>query len=328
MKKLVLLFSLTIASLTLAQGNKIKFTADITNRNGDVLTIRNDDAIIKEMKGDAKGHFEGSFEAKEGIYILSDGVEYAQLYLKGGDDLKMKMDAKKFDETISFSGKGAEENNFLAKRTLVDQGFNYDSLLALEETAFNKAIATKFGQDLAAVQGSKLNLKFIALQKKILEEQEKFIKQYYTEKKSIQKLNNTKSVSFDYQNHAGKRTKLEDFKGKYVYIDVWATWCGPCRAEIPALKKIEEKYRNKNIVFVSISVDDAKDFEKWKAFVTEKQLGGPQLFSDQMHDNFMKTYSVTGIPRFILIDPAGKIVNSDADRPSDYKLQEVLDKLL
>ena len=47
-------------------------------------------------------------------------------------------------------------------------------------------------------------------------------------------------------------TKLEDLRGKYVYIDVWATWCGPCRGEIPYLQKVEEKYKGKNIEFVSI----------------------------------------------------------------------------
>jgi thiol-disulfide isomerase/thioredoxin len=295
MKKLLLLFSLTIASLGVAQGTKIKFTADITNRNGDVLTILNNETVVKEMKGDAKGHFEGSFEVKEGMYILSDGVEYAQLYLKGGDDLKMKMDAKKFDETITFSGKGAEENNFLAGRTLHEEGFNYNALLGMDETGFDQAVANKFAKDLVVIESSKLNPNFKTLQKKGIEEQTKQMKQYYLEKISKQKLNNTISVSFDYQNHSGKRTKLEDFRGKYVYIDVWATWCGPCRAEIPALKKIDQKYHNKNIVFVSISIDDTKDFEKWKTFVTEKQLSGVQLFADKSwEDNFMKTYGVSG----------------------------------
>jgi thiol-disulfide isomerase/thioredoxin len=142
-------------------------------------------------------------------------------------------------------------------------------------------------------------------------------------------LNNTISAPFDYENHKGGTTKLEDLKGKYVYIDVWATWCGPCRAEIPSLKKVEEKYHGKNIAFVSISVDVDKDHEKWKNFVTEKQLGGIQLFADKnWNSDFMKSYGINSIPRFILIDPNGKIVKSDAARPSDPQLQKQLDALL
>ena len=61
-----------------------------------------------------------------------------------------------------------------------------------------------------------------------------------------------------FENYAGETSSLEDFKGRYVYIDVWATWCGPCKKEIPYLKAIEEKFHNRNIEFVSISVDEGK----------------------------------------------------------------------
>jgi thiol-disulfide isomerase/thioredoxin len=155
------------------------------------------------------------------------------------------------------------------------------------------------------------------------------LKQYYNQKIAANKMNNTPSTSFDYENHKGGKTKLEDLRGKYVYIDVWATWCGPCRQEIPFLKKVEEKYHGKNIEFVSISVDVLKDHEKWKTFVSEKELGGIQLFADKdWSSEFMKSYGINSIPRFILIDPKGNIVKSDAERPSSPKLQEELDKLL
>nr|WP_320120420.1 TlpA disulfide reductase family protein [uncultured Marinifilum sp.] len=127
----------------------------------------------------------------------------------------------------------------------------------------------------------------------------------------------------DYENCAGGTSSLDDFKGKYVYIDVWATWCGPCRGEIPHLQKVEHKYHGKNIEFVSISVDQDKD--KWKKMVTDKELGGVQLIASDKQ--FTDAYAITGIPRFILIDPAGKIVSKSAPRPSNPELITLFNEL-
>ncbi|MFC4818202.1 TlpA family protein disulfide reductase [Flavobacterium sp. GCM10023249] len=129
------------------------------------------------------------------------------------------------------------------------------------------------------------------------------------------------SPGFDYENFKGGKTSLESLKGKYVYIDVWATWCGPCRREIPSLQKVEEEYKGKNIEFVSMSIDQKKDYDKWRKMVEEKSLGGIQLFADNdWNSQFVKEYAIEGIPRFILIDPNGKIISADAPRPSDPKL--------
>lgn len=133
------------------------------------------------------------------------------------------------------------------------------------------------------------------------------------------------SPTFNYENINGGKTSLESLKGKFVYIDVWATWCGPCIGEIPALKEVEKEYHGKNIEFVSISIDDRKDHEKWKKMVADKELKGIQLFADNdWKSDFVKNYAIDGIPRFILIDNEGKIVNADAPRPSDTKLKELL----
>jgi thiol-disulfide isomerase/thioredoxin len=132
----------------------------------------------------------------------------------------------------------------------------------------------------------------------------------------------------DYENHKGGTVSLSDLRGKYVYIDVWATWCGPCRAEIPSLKAIEKEYHGKNIQFVSTSIDVAKDHDKWVDMVKNESLGGLQLFADNnWNSKFVKDYAIEGIPRFILIDPNGNIVSADAPRPSNPKLKTLLEKL-
>ena len=119
---------------------------------------------------------------------------------------------------------------------------------------------------------------------------------------------------------------LSDLKGKYVYIDIWATWCGPCKTEIPALKKLENHFKGTDIKFVSISYKDDK--KSWKEMILEENLGGIQLFAPDKNISFFKDYQVTGIPRFILIDKEGQIIDSNAKRPSNPKLKEQLQDLL
>lgn len=126
-----------------------------------------------------------------------------------------------------------------------------------------------------------------------------------------------------YENYDGSKTSLDDLKGKYVYVDVWATWCPPCRKEIPYLQKIEKKYHGKNIAFVSISLDKESDKSKWKKMILDQKMGGIQLFAGK-DNTFTKGYNIKGIPRFILIDKNGNIANANAPRPSNTKAIEQL----
>lgn len=140
---------------------------------------------------------------------------------------------------------------------------------------------------------------------------------------------NAVSPDFNYTDVNGRQVSLKSLRGKYVYIDVWATWCGPCKAEIPFLTKIENDYHGKNIHFVSLSVDRMTDKAKWTSYVRDNKLQGIQLLADKdFNSDFVKKFNVNSIPRFILIDPAGKIVSGDAKRPSDPELRKQLDTLL
>ena len=126
----------------------------------------------------------------------------------------------------------------------------------------------------------------------------------------------------------GSLVKLSDLKGKNVYVDVWATWCGPCIREIPSLKEVEHDYENKNITFISISIDKASDKEKWEKFIEERELGGTQLFADgEWNSEIALAYNIKGIPRFLLIDESGKIVKADAPRPSNPELREMFSEM-
>lgn len=139
----------------------------------------------------------------------------------------------------------------------------------------------------------------------------------------------TQGYPFTYKDINGKDVSFKDFRGKYVYIDLWATWCMPCKKEIPFLKQLEKDFHGKNIEFVSISLDKKKDYDKWLKFVKENELTGVQLFSDDaFNTRVAKDYKVTSIPRFLLFDSEGKIIDGDAKRPSHPGLKKQLEKLL
>lgn len=118
---------------------------------------------------------------------------------------------------------------------------------------------------------------------------------------------------------------LSEFRGNYTYVDLWATWCAPCKAEIPYLQKMEQKYKGYNISFVSISID--KNKAKWLQYLKEHELTGLQLWAGNW-DMLPKEMNIGSIPRFLLIDPNGCWVSSNADRPSNPALDELLKTLL
>mgnify|MGYP003071065154 FL=1 len=127
-----------------------------------------------------------------------------------------------------------------------------------------------------------------------------------------------------YEDVEGNTVSLDDLKGKYIYIDVWATWCGPCRAEIPFLKKLEEEFHGKNIHFVSISMDERK--RNWIKMVEQEKLGGIQLWGGPSAQIAID-YKIKGIPRFILLDREGKVIDNNMSRPSEAVTKKVLEEL-
>ena len=138
----------------------------------------------------------------------------------------------------------------------------------------------------------------------------------------------------NYADIKGGVKSLESFKGKFVYIDIWATWCGPCIQQIPYLQSLEKAYHGKNVEFVSISTDESQRSggsweaaeKKWRDFIKDRNMTGVQLWSGQDF-SFQEAYQINSIPRFILINPEGTIVDADAPRPSDPALKSLFTSL-
>lgn len=124
-------------------------------------------------------------------------------------------------------------------------------------------------------------------------------------------------VEFNMEDTKGKNVDMKQFRGKFVYIDCWATWCGPCCAEIPYMEKLYAHYKkNKKLEIISLSLDSnkrkwldklANDKPQWKQFLLPGDFG----------NTLCTTYGINGIPRFMMIDPEGNIISIDAPRPSN-----------
>ncbi|AUP81687.1 hypothetical protein C1H87_18980 [Flavivirga eckloniae] len=308
----------------------VTISGTITSKNSDTLYILGR-GFTKRMLVDDNGFFSDTLKVTNGEHTLYDGKELSAMHLNNGYNLKITLDTEAFDETITYEGVGAETNNYLVERTLLHEKLLSDtSIIKLEKEAFNIKTTEIFKQFHDLLKSKKgLDTNFVTSQKKQLAELEKKMQkqrekqQYFVTAFAKGKV----SPKFtDYENYLGGTTSLDDFNGKYVYIDIWATWCGPCKKEIPYLKKVEEQYRNKNIEFVSISTDRAKDYDTWKNMVKEEELSGVQLYAKE-DTTFTNAYKVNGIPRFILIDPQGNIVDANAPRPSDKTLVELLNEL-
>ncbi|WP_372747095.1 thioredoxin-like domain-containing protein [Lutibacter sp.] len=334
MKKLIYFLSIVLVVVSCKDEPKdyVTLSGKIIDKNSDSVVVRSRE-FSKTIKVNADGTFADTLKVVTGVYNFFDGNESTTIYLKNGFELVVSLDTKQFDESISYTGIGAEVNNYLAARALKqEEVFDNNNLFALEKPAFDQKM-NEIKSDFMALLTTTENLDslFIEDEKKGIDGFTLYIADYYAEKQYLNTFlaKGKASPKFtDYENFKGGTTSLDDLKGKYVYVDVWATWCAPCRAEIPFLKELEKAYRGKNIQFVSVSIDKAKDHDKWKKMVADEQLEGVQLFADNdWKSQFVTDYKVSGIPRFILIDPQGNIVTPEAPRPSSEDLKTLFDEL-
>ena len=126
----------------------------------------------------------------------------------------------------------------------------------------------------------------------------------------------------------GTPVSLSSFKGKYVLVDFWGSWCWPCRSENPHLVEAYRKYKDRNFTILGVSLERPEDREKWLRAIHEDNLTWTQVSDLRFWDNpVAKTYGVEAIPQNILIDPQGKIVAKNLRGAGlEQKLQEIIGK--
>ncbi|SKB71746.1 Thiol-disulfide isomerase or thioredoxin [Salegentibacter holothuriorum] len=303
----------------------------IENRKIRLYDYENQKSEIIEV--DEEGRFRDTLRLESPTFFNASYSSMFPLYLSNGMELNLKF--KDSAAKPEASGKGSITYNVLKKKNELAAGIfeDYKAFFSQPEDSYKKDLK-QYNEDfkeLIAANKEELDSNFVNKQEKSLET---FNKQMDAEFERFKEINaklapGKPSPEFtDYINYNGGTSSLKDILGQYIYIDMWATWCGPCKYEIPFLLKLEEEYKDKDIKFVSISIDARKDEDKWRKMIEDKELTGTQLLADNEYQSqFVQDYFIQGIPRFIILDPQGNIVDYDAPRPSEPKLREVLDGL-
>lgn len=492
MKKLILAVSgFAFISIAVAQ-QQVKISGSITNAQSKEIIINTKwrqlseeaKALIK-IQLDDKGSFTFILPTAESTpLILIAGGNTTNMYVHPGDSLNLTADAKSFDETLKYTGKGAEANNYLAKykvafagnttsdynkienfkKTKADYYKSVDSLTtaqnnflkanqskkfsksftdyvnaeysygnvqsksiynqmsaalannndqiktlnvkpdlsvydkinmmntdAIQSEAYMQTVLGYYGErakddylkthaikgmeDFVAVSRNQYDLiktglsgnvrdyaaaKFVKLIKTYLtdsalvnylmtdytsininknylaqltakqkspQEQQAEQRQKAQEQANAQKMAmvGKPAPAFTFADVNGKKYSIADFKGKVVYLDAWASWCGPCKQQIPAAKELEEKFKGKDVVFLGVSIDANED--AWKKCLTDLKPAGIHILSKDDGGAFANNYGLATIPRFFIIDRNGNIIDADAKRPSmgvDVDLEDAL----
>ena len=298
-----------------------------------------------------KGSLSSSYLAKK--YLLEEGSDFfgEAYYMSSAEEYKAYLDSYKIavinefgnitdstfinseitgiDKDIEYfigrQGKLAEYSldvkTYMWETRNIGRDFNfYAAIDSLNSTDFNN-MAEQYAAAFQTLLNNVTDAEFIVTAKERIT---KTTDSWLERKTAVDNMpkEGEPALDFNYPDTDGNEFSLASFKGKLVYVDVWATWCGPCKAEIPSLQELEADYHDKNITFLSVSLDTDK--EAWEKMVTEQELGGVQLWADGW-SKITKDYAIFGIPRFMLFDANGNVISTDAPRPSSSEIRELLE---
>ena len=288
---------------------------------GNMNQVFLDSSVVKK-----DGTFSMAFNLKEATEaVFYDGNEQTPVLLNMNDDLYLTLNTKMFDETISYSGKGAEKNNAIQNISMIEEtinnkAFSYENdadtsvVFAYMKKAYGdfKDILKDYKKDLPDLE------KYVDSKLKSVDQTTKYIKDNFAFTKKIASLKGTNGIDFEGVDLKGKKIKISSFKGKVIVIDFWATWCGPCKAEMPSFKALEEKYGS-DINFVSVGL--YCENEKWVQMATDYAFKN-NMFLGKEEEKQIKGYDVKFIPRYIVLDKDLKVIDALAPRPSSGDLQK------
>ncbi|UKN00782.1 AhpC/TSA family protein [Paracrocinitomix mangrovi] len=262
-------------------------------------------------------------------FIVNTGDEYFAVYMQKGDDITTKVNTKMFDETLSFTGTGAERNNMNMTVYLISERYSLLIQSAIancydhpEDTTNVFKAVNAYDSLFAAYIDDELQFypELEAAWKNKVAQQKNASKYYLGSIEETAKLRalEKNSIGKEFKNFSGinlngDRISLKDFYGKPIILDFWATWCGPCKAEFPGLRELEEKYGEKiNIVSVGVWCKE----DDWRKMAIKEEFKLNIYLTKEESEGLQSEYMLNSIPRYVMLDKTGKVININAVRPS------------
>jgi thiol-disulfide isomerase/thioredoxin len=251
------------------------------------------------------------------LYVFINGKqnELGKIKLSPNQTISFQLDEQLPYSSIRYVGYHANINNFMA--FISNQQFELSQTLVdtIEQKMLELLIKEK--KTLIIEKASYFKLSEADLQTNLVN-YDNFCKTLVQKNQKYQYKNSLTGLvgnQFTFKDKSGKNVSLDNFLGKYLYIDVWATWCKPCIEEFPFLENLKKHFKEENdLQIIAVSID--KDFKKWSNFITEKKMNGLQFHAAPDAD-FVKFYDIGALPRYILIDKKGNVISPSALRPSD-----------
>ncbi len=146
---------------------------------------------------------------------------------------------------------------------------------------------------------------------------------------SSKKTYKAKLVDLDDEKNQGMTLDgiLKKYRGQVIYLDIWASWCGPCKKEMPYSQALKKEMQGQDVAFVYISTD--KNANSWRGMIDQLQISGDHYrVSADVKQDIVNRYNLQYIPRYLLINKEGKVADPIAKRPSDPMVKKDLEKLL
>jgi thiol-disulfide isomerase/thioredoxin len=298
----------------------------VTNNIGDTIKFYAPDSTYITVLDTVTGHFSIEFEWDTAANVnFFHGMESTKMYLQSGDDIKLTIDTEQFDESISYQG--SDESSFYAWQYITNENSDFPNISEAEDDVLDSLLDEYYKPFLVKAESFKESNSIFY--NSILDGIEGS-KEYILNRRSVLAAlpqPGEAAIDFTYPDKDGNDVSLSDFVGSVVYVDVWATWCGPCRAEMPFLHDLEAEYSDKNVTFIGVTVDVEKNRQVWLEMMEEKDMKGVQIFADGW-SQITKDYAINSIPRFMLFDTEGNVSDLDAERPSSEDIRPALDALL
>jgi len=317
--------TLLIASCN-QENRQVTFTGQIINPTTDMVWLTVNDSTLS-TKLDENNKFVFKLDITEANKYRFDHGGHTFVFLKPSSILHLTLDTKDFDRSITYKGTALEENEYLKKRLLLKETLEKSrfEIPYMSENKFDSTINSTLGiwkkslLELKEIE-SKVYANFKNDELEELNKINTIVTDYY--KSMIHLRPGNDAIDFKVIDKNGEEYSLQNFKNKVVCIDVWASWCTACLKEMPYFEKLADKYKNQNIAFIAISVDDKKD--TWENLLKKRNAHGLQLWAKGgSKSDFFKNYQLNDLPVYIVIDKKGKIVKSRASRPSE-NLEKVI----